>query len=113
MVNNDGDFYTITEDVFVSTYKEVAPSQFVKTTLVWATKAPDAGQVETNEGIKKYKRGDYCSPTIQMVLMLMQCQKRSLRKCMRRLMGLMDLIEEGLSSSNSAILFEKTRFSKY
>ena len=59
LVNNDGDFYTIRDDVFASTYKEVAPVQFVKTTLVWACKAPDAGQVETNEGIAKYKRGDY------------------------------------------------------
>ena len=59
LVNNDGDFYTIKEDVFASTYEEVAPGQFVKTTLVWAYEAPDAGQVETNEGITKYKRGDY------------------------------------------------------
>ena len=59
MVNNDGDFYTISENSFAETYKEVAPGQYVKTSLVWAYAADSSGIVKTNEGFTEYDQGDY------------------------------------------------------
>jgi len=59
LVNNGGDVYTINEDSFASTYREVKPGQYVKTTPVWAYVAVDAGKVQTKEGTTEYKRGDY------------------------------------------------------
>lgn len=59
LVNNNGDCYTIGEESFRTTYKEVAPGQFVKTSPVWATQALHSGTVKTNEGHTEFVKGDY------------------------------------------------------
>jgi len=59
LINNDGECYTVKQDTFESTYKEIAPAQFLKIAPVWAVKAVDAGRVKTEEGYTSYVPGDY------------------------------------------------------
>lgn len=59
LVDNDGDVYTVSGDVFAKTYKKVGPGEFVKTTSVWAEVATEPGSVITNEGRSHYEAGDY------------------------------------------------------
>ena len=59
LVNNEGDVYTISGDVFAKTYKRVAPGEFIKTTSVWAEIAAVPGSVTTREGRSHYEAGDY------------------------------------------------------
>ena len=59
LVDNDGDFYTVSQESFTKTYEKVAPGQYVKTASVWAYKVSSAGKVKTNEGFTEYVAGDY------------------------------------------------------
>lgn len=59
IVDNHGDVYTVNRDSFASTYRQVAPGSYVKTTPVWAEVAADAGAVRTKEGTTHYRAGDY------------------------------------------------------
>lgn len=59
LVNNNGDVYTIDGDAFQRTYQKVATGRYVKVTPVWATKATQAGSVDTKEGTSQYQAGDY------------------------------------------------------
>lgn len=59
LVNNNGEYYTIRDETFKNTYKEVSMGQFEKTTAVWASAATEDGKVKTNEGYTEYKAGDY------------------------------------------------------
>jgi hypothetical protein len=59
LVDNDGDIYTVDQEVFAATYRQVAPGRYVKTTPVWAAQADAAGVVPTKEGQSHYAAGDY------------------------------------------------------
>jgi hypothetical protein len=59
IVDNDGDIYTVDADVFARTYRLTGPGTYVKTTPVWAERAPSAGRVTTKEGVTHYDKGDY------------------------------------------------------
>lgn len=59
LVNNNGDTYTITATTFASTYTEVAPGRYIKTSPVFARVADRAGVVKTSEGSTEYQIGDY------------------------------------------------------
>ena len=59
LVNNAGDVYTVDGDVFASTYRELSPGVYLKTTPVFAAKAASEGCVETKEGVSEYRAGDY------------------------------------------------------
>jgi hypothetical protein len=59
LVDNDGDIYTVDAGVFARTYEQVGPGTYVKTTPVWAERAPLAGSVTTKEGVTHYQAGDY------------------------------------------------------
>lgn len=59
IVDNDGDIYTIDQQVFARTYRKVGPGIYVKTTPVWAEVATKSGTVTTKEGASSYKVGDY------------------------------------------------------
>jgi hypothetical protein len=59
LVDNDGDVYTVDQDTFRRTYREVERGRWVKTTPVWAEVAEQAGSVKTKEGSTRYAAGDY------------------------------------------------------
>ena len=59
LVDNNGDIYTIDQQVFADTYRQIAPASFVKITPVWASRAEQAGSVKTKEGRSHYQAGDY------------------------------------------------------
>lgn len=59
LVDNHGDLYTVDGEVFARTYREVETGRYVKTTPVWAEKAPSDGQIQTREGVTQFKAGDY------------------------------------------------------
>ena len=62
LVNNQGDVYTVDQESFASTYRQKRPDLmgiYVKTGVVWAERATEAGKVVTREGISRYKAGDY------------------------------------------------------
>src|SRR5262252_8633948 len=59
IVDNDGDVYTVDADVFARTYRRTGPGTYVKTTPVWAQRAPQSGSVKTKEGATHYEAGDY------------------------------------------------------
>jgi hypothetical protein len=59
LVDNDGEIYTIDNDVFDRTYRRIAPGQYVKTNRVWARVATEAGRIKTKEGLSAYQPGDY------------------------------------------------------
>jgi hypothetical protein len=59
LVNNDGDVYTIDQQVFGVTYRKVREGHFVKTTTVLAETAEKGGTVQTKEGSTDYRAGDY------------------------------------------------------
>ena len=59
IVNNCGEVYTIDQEVFSKTYREVRTGLYEKVTVVWARIATDAGSIETREGITNFLVGDY------------------------------------------------------
>jgi hypothetical protein len=59
LVDNDGDIYSVDATVFARTYQQVGAGTYVKTTPVWAARAPQAGSVTTKEGVTHYQAGDY------------------------------------------------------
>ncbi len=59
LVDNDGDFYTVDQQVFAQTYRQLTPATYVKAKPIWAKKAKGAGSVKTNEGRSHYQSGDY------------------------------------------------------
>jgi hypothetical protein len=59
LVDNDGDVYTVDQDTFRRTYREVGRGRWVKSTPVWAEVAELAGTVKTKEGSTAYEAGDY------------------------------------------------------
>ena len=59
LVNNNGDTYSVDQQVFARTYSQVSPGVYFKSTPVWASPADKAGSVKTREGETNYKAGDY------------------------------------------------------
>ncbi len=59
LVNNNGESYTIDNEVFSKTYRRVRAGNYVKVTPVWAERATESGRVVTKEGESNYKPGDY------------------------------------------------------
>ena len=59
IVDNDGDVYTVDQDTFARTYRQVGPGRWIKSTPVWAEVASEAGTVKTKEGSTRYEPGDY------------------------------------------------------
>lgn len=47
LVDNSGDTYTVDADVFTRTYRAVSEGHYVKSTLVWAEVAQNAGSIRT------------------------------------------------------------------
>ena len=58
MVNNNGDVYTIDQQIFANTYKENGKGQYFKSIVVWAEVADKAGVIQTKEGSTYYRVGD-------------------------------------------------------
>src|SRR5215510_16262443 len=59
LVDNEGDVYTVDEEVFARTYRPTGAGTYVKSTPVWAERAVQAGSVKTKEGATHYDAGDY------------------------------------------------------
>ncbi len=59
IIDNDGDTYTVDQQVFAKTYRRVGPGVYIKTTPVWAEVATKSGAVTTKEGASNYEVGDY------------------------------------------------------
>ncbi len=59
LVDNNGDVYTVDGQVFPSTYRQLSPGVYVKTTPIYAVKATADGRVQTKEGMSEYRAGDY------------------------------------------------------
>ena len=59
LIDNDGDIYTIDQEVFSRTYRKVSSGMYVKTTLVWAGVATDSGRILTKEGSSQFEKGDF------------------------------------------------------
>lgn len=59
LVNNGGDTYTVDQQSFAQSYRQVSKGIFEKMSDVWALKAREAGVVSTKEGQTTYEAGDY------------------------------------------------------
>ena len=59
LVSSDHDCYTIANDSFLKTYRQVSPGRYEKHTLVQARQADSAGSISTREGQTAYATGDY------------------------------------------------------
>lgn len=59
IVDNNGETYTVDNEVFQNTYRKVGPGKYVKTTAVWAKVATEQGSVATKEGESHFNAGDY------------------------------------------------------
>jgi hypothetical protein len=59
LVDNDGDIYTIDDEVFNRTYRKITPGRYVKSSPVWARIALESGTIKTKEGSSDYRPGDY------------------------------------------------------
>jgi len=59
LVDNQGDVYTVDDEVFTRTYRRMGPGTYLKTTPVWAEVATEPGRVPTKEGRSHYDAGDY------------------------------------------------------
>lgn len=59
LVNNAGECYTVDQESFEQTYREIGQGQYIKTAPVWAEQVNTAGFVETKEGKTAYQAGDY------------------------------------------------------
>jgi hypothetical protein len=59
LVNNAGDVYTIDQETFQKTYRNIQPGLYKKFSPVWAEVAEEAGAIFTKEGSTDYKAGDY------------------------------------------------------
>jgi hypothetical protein len=59
LIDNQGETYTVDDQVFVKTYRRVGPGIYVKATPVWAEKANQEGSIATKEGRSYYQKGDY------------------------------------------------------
>ncbi len=59
LVNNNGDVYTVSNDIFIKTYQTIEPGRYIKITPIWAEEVTEEGSIETREGRSHYKAGDY------------------------------------------------------
>lgn len=59
LVNNNGNIYTVDQQTFSQTYREIAAGQFVKTAPVWAEQATSSGKIDTKEASTEYQAGYY------------------------------------------------------
>jgi hypothetical protein len=59
IVDNEGEVYTVDQQSFARTYRQVGPGRWVKTTPVWAEIATISGSVPTKEGATHCAPGDY------------------------------------------------------
>ncbi len=59
LVKNGTEIYTIDQEVFKKSYKEVSDGKFVKIIPVWAEEALNVGYILTKEGKSYYQVGDY------------------------------------------------------
>jgi hypothetical protein len=57
LIDNDGDIYTVSDESFRATYREVAAGRYRKTASVWAVAAEVAGTLSTQEGQTSYAAG--------------------------------------------------------
>ena len=59
LVENRGDTYTVDQDVFARTYREVSPGRYVKDASIWAEEATVTGAIQTKEGSTDFVPGDF------------------------------------------------------
>jgi hypothetical protein len=59
LVSNAGDVYTVDQETFRRTYRNVQPGLYKKVSPVWAEVAEQGGTIPTKEGSTDYKAGDY------------------------------------------------------
>ena len=59
LVNNNGEVYSVDQEVFARTYRPVSPGLYLKITPIWAEVATTSGHVVTKEGTSDYDPGDY------------------------------------------------------
>ncbi len=59
LVDNNGDIYTIDQQVFSNSYQKISPATYQKIAPVWARQADEDGSVKTKEGRSHYRAGDF------------------------------------------------------
>lgn len=59
LIDNEGDHYSVDQQVFADTYEQVSPGVYRKRSQVWAGVTTDSGTVNTKEGSTAYVAGDY------------------------------------------------------
>ena len=59
IINNSGDIYTVDNNVFQRTYKNIGLGIYTKTTNIWAKQTTKKGKIKTKEGESVYFPGDY------------------------------------------------------
>lgn len=59
LLDNNGDIYTVDNEVFMKTYRRIDPGKYIKITPIWAEVAAKEGSVRTKEGESFYQKGDY------------------------------------------------------
>lgn len=59
LLNNQGECYTVDQESFAATYREIQPGQYCKVGSVWAAVATIDGTIDTKEGQSSYLAGDY------------------------------------------------------
>ncbi len=59
LVNSDDDCYTVADESFRKTYRQVSPGRYYKHAIIWARQATSSGCIDTSEGQTHYKAGDY------------------------------------------------------
>jgi hypothetical protein len=59
IVDNRGEVYTVNRETFERTYRAERPGLYRKITPVWAELADHDGSIRTQEGLTRYRAGDY------------------------------------------------------
>ena len=59
LVNNEDEIYTIDQETFAATYKQVSQGLYIKYATVWAEQATEHGTIQTKEGFSNYEPGDW------------------------------------------------------
>jgi hypothetical protein len=59
IVDSGGDVYTVDRETFARTYRATSPGRYRKVAPVWAERAERDGAIRTQEGVTRYRAGDY------------------------------------------------------
>lgn len=56
LVSNQGDTYTVDQETFTRTYRQISPGVYEKASAVWAEQADKSGTIKTKEGVPRNTR---------------------------------------------------------